>query len=126
MRTRILVALTAMAAPLAAASADAPLPASVAADLAHVRQLADTYYPAITRAAERPEGLVLGFLLGPDGAPLRHSVAVGWPDGTSTTDELRRMFPSEPVRTASGGGGCFGGRGKNVPRYCTAWAERGA
>ena len=69
---------------------------------------------------------MLGFLPGADGTRLRRSVAAGRPEGTTTTGELGRMFPSEPARTASGGGGCFGGRGKNEPRYCIAWAERGA
>jgi hypothetical protein len=88
-----------------------------------IKQRAEYYYPAITHAVQLPDGIVIGFIVTHDLKVLGHSVAFNFPEGTTTTDEVRSMFPGKRIAEHTGGGGCFGGRKSKEPRWCVAFAE---
>jgi hypothetical protein len=91
-------------------------------DFAVIKRHADALYPAITRATQLPPGLVIGLVVTRDLVVLDHSVAVGWAEGVSSTDEMRVMFPGKSIAERTGGGGCFGGTKANEPKYCVVFA----
>jgi hypothetical protein len=96
----------------------------MADDFALIKRHAETYYPAITHATHLPEGVVIGFIVTRDLKVLDHSVALNPPaEGTSTADEVRKMFPGKRIAERSGGGGCFGGGKSKDPKWCVVFAE---
>jgi hypothetical protein len=91
---------------------------------AELRGWAETHYPAITSAKRLPDSLLLGFLVGPTGAVVEHSVGFKSPEGGNVSAELVRLFPkySEAALRVNGAA-CFGGVRAGEPRYCVVFAR---
>ena len=92
-------------------------------EVAAIKRLADLHYPAITRASNVPDDVVIGFLVDRDLRVIRHSSGFKAPSETLVSDELMRMFPDRKIRPEQGSGACFGTVKAKEPRYCVYWAE---
>jgi hypothetical protein len=88
-----------------------------------IKRHTEHYYPAITTATHLPDGVVIGFVVTRDLEVLDHSVAFDFPEGGTSADEVRRMFPRKKIAERTGGAGCFGGRRADEPKYCVVFAE---
>jgi len=122
MRAQHVVVALILAAPcVSGAQPTAPERGEVAIE--SVKQLAESYYPAIVRASRLPDGVLIGLIVTSEMRALQHSVAFDWPEGSAHTAELSRMFPGQRIAESTGGAACFGGGKSGRPKYCVAWAE---
>ncbi|SRR5258706_5963977 len=122
MHLRVIVAALGVFAFVAATYAQSP-EERLRETSAVIKRHTEHYYPAITTATHLPDGVVIGLIVTRDLKVLDHSVAFEIPEGTSNTDEVRRMFPHKRIAERTGGGSCFGGRWANEPKYCVVYAE---
>ena len=124
MRERVLVAALGFFGSVAIAQAQSTPEERMRQTFEVIKQHAENYYPAITHAKQLPEGVVIGFIVSRDLEVLGHSVALDIPsEGTTTADEVRKMFPGKRIAERTGGGGCFGGGKSKEPKWCVVFAE---
>ena len=91
---------------------------------AKMKRQAEALYPAIARASELPEGILIGFIVNGDADVVMHSAGIKSRDDLMVPEELSRMFPG--VKLGSGhGAACFGGMRRGEARYCVYWNELG-
>ena len=91
---------------------------------AKMKRQAETLYPAIAKAPELPEGILIGFLVNADADVIRHTAGMRSKDELFVTDELSRMFPGTKVGPGHGAA-CFGGMKRGEAKYCVYWGELG-
>lgn len=99
-------------------------PDEEAAHLAKVTGLAKTYYPGIVSDSRTLDGIVLGFLVTPEGRVLRHSAIRQSPPPVAVADELKRMFPERNrADLVRNGFSCILDEKSQKKKYCVAFAE---
>ena len=91
---------------------------------AKMKRHAEALYPAIARAKELPEGILIGFVVNRDADVVLHTAGIKSKEDLLVPDELNRLFPGVKMGS-SHGAACFGGMRRGEARYCVYWSELG-